>query len=102
MNSRCSLLGALASLPARRLGEEHAGRDAGAPGRSGSWHYCIRQLSIYLAVSALLANARLLSASPAEYSARPYAGDDLFADTWVATDGGGRKVPGFAECGNVK
>lgn len=27
---------------------------------------------------------------------------DLFSDTWVATDGAGRVVPGFAECGPVK
>jgi len=35
----------------------------------------------------------------AEYAGQPYAGDDLFADTWVATDGAGRIVPAFEECG---
>src|SRR5712691_7007019 len=63
--------------------------------RSGSSSHCIRQrgrrLSIYLVWTAVLANTNLLAASPAEYSATPYAGDDLFADTWVATDGAGRK-----------
>ena len=27
---------------------------------------------------------------------------DLFSDTWVCTDGAGRVLPGFAECGPVK
>ncbi len=35
----------------------------------------------------------------AEFVGAPYAGDDVFADTWVATDGAGRSVPGRAECG---
>jgi hypothetical protein len=37
--------------------------------------------------------------SAAEYHAPPYAGFDLYADTWVATDGAGRTVPGFNVCG---
>ena len=74
--------------------------------RRGSSSHCTRQrgsrLFIYLVLSALFANANLLTASSDEYSARPYAGDDLFADTWVATDGAGRQAPGFAECGKIK
>jgi hypothetical protein len=38
-------------------------------------------------------------------SAEPQKGEpqtDLQADTWVATDGAGRKLPGFAECGPPK
>ena len=34
-----------------------------------------------------------------EYHSEPYAGSDVFADTWVATDGAGRTLPGFNECG---
>ena len=34
-----------------------------------------------------------------EYHAEPYSGADIFADTWVATDGAGRTLPGFNECG---
>ena len=55
-----------------------------------------------LAWAAALASTNVLPASPAEYSAGAYAGDDVFADTWVATDGAGRQVPGFAECGKIK
>ena len=34
-----------------------------------------------------------------EYHAEPYSGSDIFADTWVATDGAGRTLPGFNQCG---
>lgn len=34
-----------------------------------------------------------------EYHAEPYSGSDVYADTWVATDGAGRTLPGFNECG---
>ena len=43
-----------------------------------------------------------LTASAAEVPAvvsPPYAGGDVFADTWVATDALGREVPGHAEAG---
>ncbi|HTL59149.1 MAG TPA: family 16 glycosylhydrolase [Candidatus Limnocylindrales bacterium] len=33
------------------------------------------------------------------YHAEPYLGSDLLSDTWVATDGTGRRLPGFNECG---
>lgn len=33
---------------------------------------------------------------------QPYSGDDIFADTWVATDGAGRRLPGIKECGPLK
>jgi len=39
------------------------------------------------------------SAVGREYHAEPYSGSDIFADTWVATDGAGRTLPGFNECG---
>lgn len=39
------------------------------------------------------------SALGEEYQGTPYVGNDLFADTWVATDALGRAVPGFDECG---
>jgi hypothetical protein len=41
-------------------------------------------------------------AQPAEFQGKPYTGGDVFADTWVATDGAGRVVPGFQDCGPVK
>ena len=34
-----------------------------------------------------------------EYHAEPYSGSDVYADTWVVTDGAGRTLPGFNECG---
>jgi len=46
--------------------------------------------------------AGLLTPAAAEYAGQPYAGDEVFADTWVATDGLGRVLPGFRECGPVK
>ncbi len=36
------------------------------------------------------------------YDAPPYEDEDVFADTWVATDALGREVPGYEECGPVK
>ena len=38
----------------------------------------------------------------AEFHGRPYDGGDLFADTWVATDGAGRSTPTPEECGPPK
>jgi hypothetical protein len=38
----------------------------------------------------------------AEFRGQPYTGGDLFSDTWVATDGGGRAIPGWAECGSTR
>lgn len=35
----------------------------------------------------------------AQYNAEPYSDSDTFSDTWVATDGAGRTLPGFNECG---
>lgn len=37
-----------------------------------------------------------------EHDAAPYVGGDVYADTWVATDGAGRVVPGYEECGPPK
>ena len=38
----------------------------------------------------------------AEYEGKPYPGDDVYADTWVATDALGRPVPGREVCGAAK
>jgi hypothetical protein len=43
-----------------------------------------------------------VTAGAAEYHGQPYTGGDVFADTWVATDGAGRVLPGFSGCGPVK
>lgn len=48
------------------------------------------------------ATALTCAAVEPAFQGKPYAGDDLFADTWVATDGVGRVQPGIAECGPVK
>lgn len=37
-----------------------------------------------------------------EFNGKPYEGDDVCADTWVATDGLGRPLPDFQQCGPVK
>jgi uncharacterized protein (DUF1330 family) len=37
-----------------------------------------------------------------EYQGVPYTGSDLYADTWVATDGLGRTLPDIGQCGPVK
>jgi len=42
------------------------------------------------------------AASGAEFQGKPYEGGDVLSDTWVATDGAGRVMPGFNECGPVK
>lgn len=38
----------------------------------------------------------------AEFKGEPYRGDDVFADTWVATDALGRQLPGIQECGPIR
>lgn len=37
--------------------------------------------------------------SAAQFNGAPYSGNDVFADTWVATDALGRALPGAQECG---
>ena len=62
--------------------------------------FCRAVFRLVLAVAALGIGFPAFSASAAsEFNGAPYAGDDVFADTWVATDGAGRTVPGIAECG---
>ncbi|GMU92479.1 MAG: hypothetical protein AMXMBFR4_15370 [Candidatus Hydrogenedentota bacterium] len=41
-------------------------------------------------------------ATAAEYLVKPYTDSDVYSDTWVATDGVGRVVPGFEEVGDVR
>ncbi len=53
-------------------------------------------------VSAAAWVAFALAAPAAQYHGKPYRGEDVFADTWVATDGAGRTMPGFRECGPAK
>src|SRR5262245_43483248 len=42
------------------------------------------------------------AASGAEFRGEPYLDGEVYADTWVATDGLGRPLPGFAESGPPK
>ncbi len=44
----------------------------------------------------------LATAAEEPFAGKPYTDGDLHADTWVATDGLGRKLPGFAEAGPMK
>lgn len=62
-----------------------------------------RQCARILTLIAILAAWHGFTAAPAaEYAGKPYAGDDLYADTWVATDGAGRVAPGREAAGPVK
>jgi len=58
-------------------------------------------LRLSLAGAALI-SASILTPRAAEFHGAPYAGGDVFADTWVATDALGRGLPGFKECGPPK
>ena len=57
---------------------------------------------VYFCFLTLFADTGFLAGAASAYSGKPYTGDDVFADTWVATDGAGRVVPGYAECGGPK
>src|SRR5271165_7577412 len=54
------------------------------------------------AIVAVVATGSACAAGSAEFRGKPYEGGDVRADTWVATDGLGRVLPGFKECGPVK
>ncbi len=51
---------------------------------------------------ASLAAAAAIATHAAEFHGQPYSGTDVFADTWVATDGAGRVLPGPEQCGPPK
>jgi len=53
-------------------------------------------------LSSILALGCALASGAGQFHGEPYRDGDLYADTWVATDGAGRAVPGFKECGPVK
>jgi hypothetical protein len=57
---------------------------------------------LFQALAAITALALAGSTGAAEFHGQPYKGGDVLADTWVATDGLGRTLPGFKECGPVK
>ena len=42
------------------------------------------------------------AASAGDFAGKPYADGDVYADTWAATDGAGRILPGYEEAGAVK
>jgi hypothetical protein len=43
-----------------------------------------------------------LGSGAAEFQGKPYAGSDVFADTWVAADASGKALPAIEECGPPK
>ncbi len=46
-----------------------------------------------------LASPNHARSAEGEFHGEPYAGSDIYADTWVATDGAGRVLPDSSECG---
>lgn len=54
------------------------------------------------AITALVLAGSALAAATDPFHGKPYEGGEVLADTWVATDGLGRALPGFKECGPVK
>src|SRR4030095_1856021 len=57
-----------------------------------------------LAVGFILsfAHVALAASFTPEFAGSPYSDQNTFSDTWVATDGAGRAVPGYDECGPPK
>jgi beta-glucanase (GH16 family) len=55
--------------------------------------------SRWIALAAVMAVAFGHCLAEEKDHAGSYSGSDIFADTWVATDGAGRTLPGFNECG---
>ena len=53
----------------------------------------------FVATAAILVVSSYCRAAEPEYSGKPYEGDDVFADTWVATDALGRVASDSDECG---
>lgn len=69
-------------------------------------HYFNYFNSIIITVFVLLVISSNIKFSFAQdnniYKGQVYSDSDTYADTWVATDGAGRDVPGFEECGPIK
>ena len=69
--------------------------------KSGASRGGARGLSV--AMTAGVAGFLLLNAIAfGEYAGKPYTDGDVYADTWVATDGAGRAQPDIREAGPVK
>ncbi len=62
----------------------------------------LTRLMLGVAVVAAGSGLAAQAAPPETFAGKPYAGDDVYADTWVATDALGRQAPGRAEAGPVK
>lgn len=59
--------------------------------------------SIFLPILFIVLTALpVIPAGADTFAGRPYEGDDVYADTWVATDGAGRTQPDIAETGSVR
>ena len=55
---------------------------------------------LYISLTILLGSIVAQQSSlAAEFAGKPYKGGDVFADTWVVTDGAGRALPDAKECG---
>jgi hypothetical protein len=54
------------------------------------------------ALAAVAVANSAFAADGAEFHGKPYEGGDMLSDTWVATDGLGRLLPGSRECGPVR
>jgi len=61
-----------------------------------------RIVALHRVLPSAAAIALVVGASAAEFQGQPYKGGDVRADTWVATDALGRRVPGLGECGPVR
>jgi hypothetical protein len=63
---------------------------------------CLLTLRARAAIIAVALVNSACAANEAEFQGKPYEGGDVLSDTWVATDGLGRVLPGSKECGPVK
>jgi hypothetical protein len=62
----------------------------------------MRYSSCITAITAVAAVFSMHAVAAGEYAGKPYEGDDVYADTWAATDAAGRTQPDLAQAGPVK
>ncbi len=66
---------------------------------TGFHQFLCREIIAAVAAALMMGSC---AAGAAEFQGKSYQGGDVMADTWVATDGAGRVLPGFEECRPVK